>query len=40
VALRTRRPAALLGAGVRGLPLAFTALSGISLVLLVPGPAT
>jgi hypothetical protein len=36
VALRTRRPAALLGAGLLGLPLAFTALSGISLVLLVP----
>jgi hypothetical protein len=36
VALRTRRPAALLAAGLLGLPLAFTALSGISLVLLVP----
>lgn len=36
VALHGRRPAALLGAGLLGLPLAFTALSGISLVLLVP----
>jgi hypothetical protein len=36
VALRGRRPAALLGAGLVGLPLAFTALSGVSLVLLVP----
>jgi hypothetical protein len=36
VALHSRRPAALLGAGLLGLPLAFTALSGISLVLLVP----
>jgi hypothetical protein len=36
VALQRRRPAALLGAGLLGLPLAFTALSGISLVLLVP----
>jgi hypothetical protein len=36
VALQGRRPAALLGAGLLGLPLAFTALSGISLVLLVP----
>jgi hypothetical protein len=36
VALRGRRPAALLGAGLVGLPLAFTALSGVSLVLVVP----
>jgi hypothetical protein len=36
VALHSRRPAALLGAGLLGLPLAFTALSGVSLVLLVP----
>jgi hypothetical protein len=36
VAFYSRRPAALLGAGLLGLPLAFTALSGISLVLLVP----
>jgi hypothetical protein len=36
VAQHDRRPAALLGAGLLGLPLAFTALSGISLVLLVP----
>jgi hypothetical protein len=36
VALRGRRPAALLGAGLVGVPLAFTALSGVSLVLLVP----
>jgi len=36
VALHSRRPAALLGAGLLGLPLAFMALSGISLVLLVP----
>jgi hypothetical protein len=36
VALRGRRPAALLGAGLLGLPLAFTAMSGVSLVLVVP----
>jgi hypothetical protein len=36
VALRRRRPAALLGAGLLGLPLAFTAMSGVSLVLAVP----
>jgi hypothetical protein len=36
VALRSQRPAALLGAGLLGLPLAFTALSGVSLVLLAP----
>lgn len=36
VALRGRRPAALLAGGLVGLPLAFTALSGVSLVLLVP----
>jgi hypothetical protein len=36
VALRGRRPAALLAAGLLGLPLAFSAMSGVSLVLLVP----
>jgi hypothetical protein len=36
VALRSQRPAALLGAGLVGLPLAFTAMSGVSLVLVVP----
>jgi hypothetical protein len=36
VALRSQRPAALLGGGLVGLPLAFTALSGVSLVLVVP----
>jgi hypothetical protein len=36
VALRGQRPAALLGAGLVGLPLAFTAMSGISLVLVLP----
>jgi len=36
VALRSQRPAALLGAGLLGLAMAFTALSGVSLVLLVP----
>jgi hypothetical protein len=36
MALRHRRPAALLGAGLLGLPLAFTAMSGVSLVLVVP----
>jgi hypothetical protein len=36
VALRGQRPAALLGAGLVGLPLAFTAMSGVSLVLVVP----
>jgi hypothetical protein len=36
MALRGRRPAALLGAGLLGLPLAFTAMSGVSLVLVVP----
>jgi hypothetical protein len=36
VALRGRRPAALLAAALLGLLLAFTALSGVSLVLLVP----
>jgi hypothetical protein len=36
MALRSQRPAALLGAGLLGLPLAFTALSGVSLVLVVP----
>jgi hypothetical protein len=35
-ALRGRRPAALLAGGLVGLPLAFTALSGVSLVLVVP----
>jgi hypothetical protein len=36
LALRGRRPAALLAAGLLGLPLAFSAMSGVSLVLLVP----
>lgn len=36
VALRSQRPAALLGAGLVGLPLAFTAMSEVSLVLVVP----
>jgi hypothetical protein len=36
MALRVRRPAALLGAGLLGLPLAFTAMSGVSLILAVP----
>jgi hypothetical protein len=36
VALRGRRPAALLAAGLLGLPLAFSAMSGVSLVLLAP----
>ena len=36
VALRGRRPAALLAAVLLGLPLAFSAMSGVSLVLLVP----
>jgi hypothetical protein len=39
VALRGRRPAALLAAGLLGLPLAFSAMSGVSLVLLVPAAA-
>jgi hypothetical protein len=36
IALRSRRPAALLTAGLASLPLALTAMSGISLILLVP----
>jgi hypothetical protein len=36
VALVRRRPAALLAAGLVGLPLAFTAMSGASLILLLP----
>jgi hypothetical protein len=36
IALASRRPAGLLAAGLLGLPLAFTAMSGASLVLLVP----
>jgi hypothetical protein len=36
VALRSQRPAALLGAGLAGVPLAFTAMSGVSLILAVP----
>jgi hypothetical protein len=35
-ALRGQRPAALLGAGLLGLPLAFTLMSGVSLVLVLP----
>jgi hypothetical protein len=36
IALRGQRPATLLGAGLVGLPLAFTAMSGVSLVLVLP----
>jgi hypothetical protein len=36
VALRSQRPAALLGAGLLDVPLAFTAMSGVSLVLVLP----
>lgn len=36
VALRSQRPAALLGAGLLDVPLAFTAMSGVSLILVLP----
>jgi hypothetical protein len=36
VALRSQRPAALFGAGLIGVPLALTAMSGVSLILVVP----